>query len=194
MKYDEHDIKKLDFIIDCVLKSEYPVFSDCFQGSDLLTETTEEDIDFEFQRLLLLIDKVGVAEVKTQTYWCVERNHSTKRHKIDGGFYPVFKNLEEDEKRKQKQIKKENTEYTLTKWKYYTFWPLFVIAIFGGGYSLYDFTERLTKAKDSPHVQLTKGETELEQSKPHILHLNQKNQDSSYQTSSDKETSNQKRN
>ena len=82
----------------------------------------------------------------------------------------------------------------MTKWKYYTFWPLFVIAIFGGGYSLYDFTERLTKAKDSQQVQLTKGETESEQSKPHTLPLNQKNQDSSYQTSSDKETSNQKRN
>ena len=194
MKYDENDIKKLDFIIDCVLKSDNLVFSDCFNGSGLLTETTEEDIDFEFQRLLLFIDQVGVAKVKTTTYWCVERNHSTKRHKMDGGFYPVFKKLEEDEKRKQKQIKKENTEYTLTKWKYYTFWPLFVIAIFGGGYSLYDFTERLTKAKDSQQVQSTKGEKGLEQSKSHILPLTKKNQDPSFLTNSDKETSNLKRN
>ena len=139
-----------------------------------MTATTEEDIDFEFHRLLLLVDHFGIATVNTGDYWCVEQNHSTKRHKNDGGFYPVFKKLEEDEKRKQKQIKKENTEYTLTKWKYYTFWPLFVIAIFGGGYSLYDFTERLTKVKDSQQVQLTKAKTELEQSKPHILPLTQK--------------------
>jgi hypothetical protein len=192
MKYDEHDIKKLDFIIDCVLETDLPIYSNCFDKSELTLGETKDDKEFEFERLLDLIRHFGIANINTDDYWYVERNRFTKRHKIDGGFYPIFKNLNDEAKQKQKQIKKENTEYTLTKWKYYTFWPLFIIALFGGGYSIYDFKERLTTKANSQQVQSTKEQTELEQSKSHISTLNQKNQDSSFQTSSEKETSTQK--
>ena len=194
ISYDGSDIKKLDFIIDCVLNSDYPRNSDCIEKSDLFHELSEEDIEFEFQRLLMVIDHFNLATVTTGDYWCIEKNFITKRHKNDGGFYPVFKKLEEEEKRKQKQIQKEDTDHTLTKWKYYTFWPLLVIAVLGGGYTTYDFIKRLSKPKTNQELQTTKGEKVSERSKLRTLPLNQKSQDSSFQTSFDKETSTQKRN
>ena len=45
MKYDEHDIKKLDFIIDCVLETDLPIYSNCFDKSELTLGETKDDKD-----------------------------------------------------------------------------------------------------------------------------------------------------
>jgi hypothetical protein len=46
MKYDEHDIKKLDFIIDCVLETDLPIYSNCFDKSELTLGETKDDKEF----------------------------------------------------------------------------------------------------------------------------------------------------
>lgn len=94
--------------------------------------------------------------------------------------YLEFENKQVVEKNRIEQIKKEKLYFDakISKWKYYTFWPLFILAIFGGGYSVYDITERLTKSKTNQSMQLPKLETELELSKSHTLTLDQRSLDS----------------
>lgn len=83
-----------------------------------------------------------------------------------------------DEGLKNKKEQKDKFEFHVSKWKYYTFWCLFGLAIFGGGYSTYDFIERLSKPKSIQQGQIPKSETESVVSKSHILTLDQKNLDS----------------
>ena len=83
-----------------------------------------------------------------------------------------------DEGLKNKKEQKDKFEFHVSKWKYYTFWWFFGLAIFGGGYSAYDFIERLSKPKSSQQGQIPKVETESVESKSHTLTLDQKNLDS----------------
>lgn len=62
----------------------------------------------------------------------------------------------------------------LSQWQVNTFWWIFGLAIFGGGYSAYDFTKNLTKSVNVQQKEITKEEMELELSKLRTLILNQK--------------------
>lgn len=90
----------------------------------------------------------------------------------------VEKQLNEQTRLEKIKNQKLYFDAKLSKWKYYTFWPFFVLAVFGGGYSTYDFIERLSKPKANQSVQSPTAEMELEESKSHTLILNQKNLDS----------------
>jgi len=103
----------------------------------------------------------------------IERHGSLAKH-IE------FENKQIAERNRLEQIKKEKLYFDakISKWKYYTFWPLFIIAIFGGGYSVFDLTERLSKSMSNQSVHIPKSKTELELSKSHILILDQRSLDS----------------
>jgi len=108
------------------------------------------------------------------------------------GSLSEFLKLVENENKKK--YKKENREYTLTKWKYYLFWPMTILSILSTPIAITK-TNEIQKNQDIIEELEQKIEyMELEQSKQHILPLNHKNQDSSFQTSSDKENSIRKRN
>ena len=55
------------------------------------------------------------------------------------GIENYIQDLNKKEKRKSK---KERFDYSVSKWKYHTFWWFFALAIFGGGYSAYDFISK----------------------------------------------------
>ena len=74
--------------------------------------------------------------------------------------------------------KKQIYNFHTAKWKYHTFWWFFGLAVFGGVYSISDFTIKITKYKNAPKEQFPIRETELEESKSHTLILDQKSLDS----------------
>lgn len=82
------------------------------------------------------------------------------------------------ELKENKKINKEHYDFLFSKYRYKTFWLFFVIAIFGGIYSAYDFIERLNTKEGSQLKQKPIIKSELELSKPHISPLIQKNLDS----------------
>ena len=85
---------------------------------------------------------------------------------------------------KQLKIKHRNElkveyDFILSKWKVKTFWPLFIIAILGGLYSLYDVIIKTPSiSKDVQELQQTIKQMELDISKQNTLILNQRNLDS----------------
>jgi len=85
-------------------------------------------------------------------------------------------------------------ERGLSKLKVKTFWWFFAFSFAGFIYGFYDFITDLKSDKSLDRIELSNQQLESELSKLRTLFLDQKNQDSLFQTNSDKETSNQKRN
>ena len=63
---------------------------------------------------------------------------------------------------------------TLSKWQVKIFWPMFILGIFGGLYSSYDFVKNITTKENIEEQQVTKSEMESELSKLRTLILTQK--------------------
>ena len=146
---------------------------------------TSHDISLEFERLCEFFTKHNIANVDKNSFGILlVPNIETKDADID----IIFNELLSEKKRHSKKNKSEDRQHKLTGWKYYTFWPLFAFATFGGGYSTYDIIRNLNTKEPVKQLQNPIKGTELEQVKKHTLPLDQRNQDSSYQTSSDKET------
>jgi len=51
------------------------------------------------------------------------------------------------------KIKNKNTliEYKMSKWKYYTFWPIFIIGLLGGIYSIVSIVQNF---KENPEIKI----------------------------------------
>ncbi|WP_298902638.1 hypothetical protein [uncultured Psychroserpens sp.] len=71
-----------------------------------------------------------------------------------------FEKIEKKEKRKEQ---KEKFDFNISKWKYHTFWWFFALAIFGGGYSAYDFINGLNN-NDKTEVNVNENVPNTEQS------------------------------
>jgi hypothetical protein len=81
---------------------------------------------------------------------------------------------------------KLHNEAKLTRLKVKSFWPIFILALFGGVYSSIDFVSRVLNRSDQEPELITRQELKEEVTKLRTLILNQKNQDSLLQTNSDK--------
>lgn len=85
---------------------------------------------------------------------------------------------------RKKEIKEQKDifDFKVSKWKYYTFWWFFTLAILGGGYSIYDFVERLIMKKSNNQEEIsTITSKEFQPGKresQNTLALDQKNIDS----------------
>lgn len=80
--------------------------------------------------------------------------------------------------RVQRSERKEHFDFMHSKFKYYTFWPFFTLALFGGGYSAYSLIVDLSKEEADQLKQTPTTEMESELSKLRTLFLNHKNLDS----------------
>jgi len=77
-------------------------------------------------------------------------NNSVLRLTNDGWNFKSFEHLD---KLNAKKERKEHLDFQISKWKYKTFWWLFFLAIFGGGYSAYDFISSFSeKEKTEPEI------------------------------------------
>ncbi len=163
----DDQLKFADECIDKLYKS-YPSPSYLNQKHDVLSQN---------DRMIVF----GILESDNWIVYCNLNDY----YKLEKAALPVLdkhktytKYLEFDLKKERRNEQKEIFDFKVSKWKYHTFWYFFAIAIFGGGYSVYDFIERLTKAESVQQGQNPKAEKELEVSKLHTLVLDQKNLDS----------------
>lgn len=113
----------------------------CNNICQILRENSDFDIQkIEIEEFIKDLDK-NYKDKYAKTLITEKKIHlttdlRTRKFLENGG----FKKIEENEiSFKNKNDKKENFEFQLTKWKYYTFWPLFFIALLGGIYGTYDF-------------------------------------------------------
>jgi len=76
------------------------------------------------------------------------------------------------------QKRKYNFDFKLSKFKYYTFWPIFIFAFIGFGLSLYNFINNLSPSEKTKQQEqrIEKMESELNKLQTYILE--QKNLDS----------------
>jgi hypothetical protein len=125
--------------------------------------------------------------LKTKGFIELGRNgYSPTENGIDvleiGGWKKYQEFLEQQKKdNKEKEridFEKSKIELRLKKWQVKTFWPIFVFAFIGFGFSVYNFINNLSSARKSElqEVRIVKMESELE--KLRISILNQKTADS----------------
>ncbi|MFM9825078.1 hypothetical protein [Flavobacterium sp.] len=77
-------------------------------------------------------------------------------------------------KDKEAERKKLHNESKLSNWQVKTFWPLFIIGLFGGLYSGFDIVKNLTKEENVKSKQVTKEEMESEINKLRFLIITKK--------------------
>ena len=125
----------------------------------------------EAEHVGVLLRDAGLLSIDAQTendlLYQVSRTTKTCRFLEEGG---LVKEFEKGEKLRRQ----EHYEYSLSRWKYKTFWPLLIFGLFGGVYSMVDAIRSLTTIKDEEVVISPKEEQELEQSKPHTSTSDQK--------------------
>jgi hypothetical protein len=133
MDFKKSDIPALDFIIDKILDTNFPVFSNDLVDAGFITKETYRENEKEFEYLLSIIEQNGCAKVNPRANedsgTNATCNISTAKFKKDGGFTSLFDKLQEEEKREKETRQKNRYQYKLAKWQYITFWPLFLIAL-----------------------------------------------------------------
>ena len=94
-------------------------------------------------------------------------------------YQDFLKKQKKDIKEKERiDFEKSKIDLRLKKWQVKTFWPIFVFAFIGFGFSVYNFINNLSSTRKSElqEVRIVKMESELE--KLRISILNQKTTDS----------------
>jgi hypothetical protein len=86
----------------------------------------------------------------------------------EGGFVKI-------ENAEKTQNRKDDFDFKVSKFKYYTFWWFFAFALIGFGLSIYNFTNSLGNEKDIETKDKKKEQKELELTKLQTSILNQKN-------------------
>jgi len=156
------------------------------------TNDTKFDIArAEFKRISNILNEHGIAEPETNSFGpLLKPNLKTYDSDID----LIYNELIKSEKQNHKKERKENIDFNMSWIKLYTYWPVLICTVITTFIAVKEYSNNQNTKESLIRLEKKLEEKELELSKLHILFLNQKNQDSSYQTSSDKETSNQKRN
>lgn len=133
--------------------------------------TNKVDFDIpraEFKRISNIFIQIGIAETDNNDYGpLLKPNLKTYAADID----VIYNELLEKQNRNKKKNKSEDRQQTLTGWKYYTFWPIFAFAAFGGGYSTYNIIKNLTTTEDVKQLQTPKVEKKVKQFKQQTIPL-----------------------
>ena len=122
----------------------------------------------EYKKNLTILKSLGYLEtphINTDIYLPTELGKSVLQ---SGGWinYNKIKNQQ-----KEKDEKKEHYELQNIKFKYYSFWPVFVMSLFGGFYSIFQITISLkeeNKSKTKPKTEKTKSNISSEVQKKSI--------------------------
>ena len=166
--------KKKDLILEYIIERE--------RGSKLKSASSEEiqkDVlpESSVEDITILLKEIEMHNPElVKFYFGITTTYSTKimfakPFLKKGG----FEKIEHKEKR---QNRKDFLDFNVSKFKYYTFWPLFFIAIVGFSLSVYNFTKSRENEKntENKHKKITRRELVIKKAQTSVL--NQKNLDS----------------
>lgn len=165
----ENQLKYADFCIS-ILNNSYP-------ESNSLTQWMDGKKIDESQKIINILESEGWIEKDQGWYKLTKSSLSIlQKHNSYSNYYK-FKTKKEERKER-----KEIIDFHIAKWKYYTFWWFFGLAIFGGGYSVYDIIERLSTPKSNKKTEISTTTLEEfqqgQQGLQNTLILNHENLDS----------------
>ena len=141
LKYADHCIEILNKSFPRPESLDYWYEGESYKGAEsvikiLLSENWIEEVGLKYK-------------LNPSTISILKKHNSYSNH---------GRNQQEKEDRAER---KEIFDFRVSKWKYHTFWWFFALAIFGGGYSAYDFITNLTKNKAGVHDSTSIKQTEL---------------------------------
>jgi len=148
-------------------------------------------ISLEFERLCDFFTENNIATTKEMGYGVLLISNTNTK---DADIEDIFIRLNITQKRQENKDKKEDIEYKMSNLKYYSTWILLVCTIISTIIAIKSCNENKTNRESLKQLELKLQEKESELSKCRTLILDHKNQDSSFQSSSDKETLKGKRN
>lgn len=155
--------KAKDLILESIVREENRLK----QSEEFLHEfsnATLKDINFSLKSIVdSNLDLINVY-FGNQTY--ITKVGHIRPFLQSGG----FQKIEELEKQKNR---KEVVDFKISKFKYYTFWPFFVFALFGFGLSIYNFVETQKKQDNVNRTEQRIKKLETEIKHLHILKLDQ---------------------
>ena len=167
------DIKLLDFILNKLVNEDTVVTSNDLNS--FAESNSPQFSELKFESLMYILKEYEICKCQiTSDTNCVFANDKTAFFVEQGGFKNLYEKQQKDNKYNEIVRSKERYEGKLYKWQYYTFWPLFAIAVLGGIYAANDFKnsqaneETIKKNSES----ILKMESEL--SKLRTLILSQK--------------------
>jgi len=187
------DVPVLDFIIDELCKKgdfssitakylgDKEVFS--FGKKDTIGDLFLNETDnIRFERLASIIDEFDCAKTNPNiglgNPFSISRNSKTLQFQKKDGFKKIYEKQLIRETQERIQNEKSEIDLRLKKWQVKTFWWIFGIAFIGFGFSVYNFINNLSSARNvkQQEVKIVKMESELE--KLRISISNQKTIDS----------------
>ncbi|MDC9724038.1 MAG: hypothetical protein PSN34_14875 [Urechidicola sp.] len=99
MKFRESDIPALDFIIDRIIKDNFPLYANELVSADFIKSKENYEIESEFEILLSVINHYNcgtVTDARNEDHGAsVEKNGNTAKFKRDGGFLELFDSLKD---------------------------------------------------------------------------------------------------
>lgn len=109
MKFRKSEIPALDFIIDRILKNDFPLYAHELKSSGLITVEDEKEIETEFENLLSIINFYeygNVTDARNEDHGAsIEKNGNTAKFKKDGSFKKLYKSL----KKKNNELKSKSS-------------------------------------------------------------------------------------
>ena len=99
MKFRESEIPALDFIIDRIIKDNFPLYANELVSAGLIKSKENYEIESEFEILLSVINYYNygtVTDARNEDHGAsVEKNGNTAKFKRDGGFLELFNSLKD---------------------------------------------------------------------------------------------------
>ena len=153
---------------------------------NVLDFAPEHSMNFDSREEFNLYNKAFIF-LKTKGFIGIERHRYVLFEKgmdvLEIGGWNKYQEFLEQQKKDNKEkeridFEKSKIDLRLKKWQVKTFWPIFVFAFIGFGFSVYNFINNLSSARKSEQqeVRIVKMESELE--KLRISTLDQKTTDS----------------
>lgn len=99
MKFRESEIPALDFIIDRIIKDNFPLYANELVSAGFIKSKENYEIESEFEILLSIIDYYNcgtVTDARNEDHGAsVVKNGNTAIFKRDGGFLELFNSLKD---------------------------------------------------------------------------------------------------
>lgn len=182
--FDKKDIPALDFIINKLVAEDFQVNTNDLIKAKIIeidgsSNEEWEKAEIEFVRLMYIISSYNCANCFTASNSDIgakiTSNSKTSYFKASGGFQNAYDEILKEKAHTQILKTKERNEAKLFEWQIKTFWPIFILGIFGGAYSVFDL---LNKSKEDKKEVVTKSELQKEVQKLQLLILDYKKIDS----------------
>ena len=146
----------MDKILEFAVANRDKIITPDLVKRDLFKENEIETIIFLFKEIKKFNSDIAEFDFE-KYYYAIEANAITVRFLSGGGFKEMQKRdtvrIQEDEKKLKREDEKSELDLKLAKWQVKTFWPIFFIALIGGGFSIYNFIISLSPSTEMEIMQ-----------------------------------------